>query len=67
MTNYEKLFQSQIQYPQFTKAYRETRLERILNDFWESLKEKISQNEPKEVLLNTITSMQEQIGSSHLR
>ena len=67
MTNYGKLFQSQMQDPQFAKAYRETRLERILNDFGESLKEKISQNEPKEGLLNTITSMQEQIGSSHLR
>ncbi len=67
MTNYGKLFQSQMKDPQFAKAYRETRLERILNDFGESLKEKISQNEPKEGLLNTITSMQEQIGSSHLR
>jgi len=43
------------------------KLERILNDILESLKEKISQNEPKEVLLNIITSMQEQIGSSHIK
>jgi hypothetical protein len=67
MTNYEKLFQSQMQDPQFAKVYREARLERILNDFLENLKEKISQNAPKEVLLNTITSMQKQIGSSHIR
>ncbi len=66
MTNYEKLFQSQMQDPQFAKAYREARLERLLNDSLESLKEKISQNEPKEVLLNSITSMQEQIGLSHI-
>ena len=42
-----KLFQSQMQDPQFAKAYREARLERILNDFLENLKEKISQNAPK--------------------
>ncbi|MCH6558790.1 hypothetical protein IH799_00395 [candidate division KSB1 bacterium] len=56
-----------MQDPQFAKAYREARLERILNDFLENLKEKISQNAPKEVLLNTITSMQKQIGWSHIR
>ena len=47
MTNYEKLFQSQMQDPQFAKAYREARLERILNDFLENLKEKISQMHQK--------------------
>ena len=38
MTNYEKLFQRQMQDPQFAKTYREARLEKILTDFGESLK-----------------------------
>ncbi len=48
MTNYEKLFQEQMKDPEFAKAYRETRLERMLNEFLENLKDKISKNEPKE-------------------
>ena len=64
MTNYEKLFQEQMKDPEFAKAYRETRLERMLNEFLENLKDKISKNEPKEDLLNTINSMQRQLGSS---
>ena len=63
MTNYERLFQEQMKDPQFAKAYREARLERILNEFLEDLKEKISKNEGKDVLLKTIDSMQRQIGS----
>jgi len=63
MTNYEKLFQEQMKDPQFAKAYHEARLERMLIEFFENLKEKISKNEPKEVLLSTIDSMQKQIGS----
>jgi hypothetical protein len=61
MTNYEKLFQERMKDPQFAKAYNEARIERMINDFWENLKEKISNNEPKEVLLETIDSMQRQI------
>ena len=61
MTNYEKLLQDQMQDPQFAKAYHRARLERLLIEFLENLKEKISQNEPKESLLRTIDSMQEQI------
>lgn len=63
MTNYERLFQEQMKDPQFAKAYREARLERLLNEFLEDLKDKISKNERKEVLLKTISSMQRQIGS----
>jgi hypothetical protein len=63
MTNYEKLFQEQMKDAQFAKAYHEARLERLLNEFLENLKEKISNNEPKEALLKTINSMQRQIGS----
>ena len=63
MTNYERLFQEQMKDHQFAKAYREARLERMLNEFLEDLKEKISKNEGKDVLLKTIDSMQRQIGS----
>ncbi len=63
MTNYDKLFQQQMKDPEFVKAYREARLERMLNEFLENLKERISKDEPKEVLLNTINSMQRQLGS----
>lgn len=57
MTNYENLFQEQMKNPEFAKAYREARLQRMLNEFLENLKEKISKDEPKEVLLNTINSI----------
>lgn len=61
MTNYEKLFQEQMKDPEFAKAYYEARLERMLNELFENLKEKISNNEPKEILLKTINSMQRQL------
>ena len=60
MTNYEKLFQEQMKEPQFAKAYYDERLDRILKELFEDLKEKISKNEPKEVLLKTIDSIQQQ-------
>ena len=63
MTNYEKLFDEQMKDPEFAKAYREARLDRMLNEFLESLKDKISKNEPKENLLNTINLMQRQLSS----
>jgi len=63
MTNYEKLFQDQMKDPQFAKVYLDARLERLVMEFLENLKEKISQNEPKEALLSTIDSMQERIYS----
>ena len=62
MTNYEKLFQKQMKDPYFVKVYNEAKLERMLNEFFENLKEKISMNESKDVLLRTINSMQRQIG-----
>ncbi len=61
MTNYEKLFQEQMQDPEFAKAYYESRLERIFNDLLENLKEKIASDTPKEVLLKTIDNMQHQL------
>jgi hypothetical protein len=63
MTNYDKLFQAQMKEPQFAKAYQEARLERMLSDFLDNLKEQISRNERKDVLLKTINSMQRQLGS----
>lgn len=63
MTNYEKLFQEQIAHPEFAKAYREARLERVLSEFLEMLKEQIDKDEPKEVLLKTIHSMQRRINA----
>lgn len=61
MTNYEKLFQEQMKNPKFAKAYQEAKLERKLEEMLEDLKEKISKNESKEVLLETIESLQKQI------
>ncbi len=46
MTNYEKLFQAQMQDPQFVKAYYHARVERIVDEMLESLKYKIARNEP---------------------
>ncbi len=66
MDNYERLFREQMQDPEFAKAYREARLERLLNEFLDNLKDKISNDEPKEALLKTISSMQEQLVSSEM-
>lgn len=65
MTNYEKLFQEQMKDPEFARSYRETRLERLLNEFLENLKVKIDRNESKQDLLDTINSMQRQLSSLH--
>ncbi len=61
MTNYEKLFQAQMQDPQFVKAYYEARVERIVAEMLDTLKDKISNNEPKETLIRVIDSFQQQI------
>ena len=61
MTNYEILFQEQMKEPQFAKAYYEAKLERMLKELFDNLKEKISNDEPKEVLLKTIDSMRKQL------
>ena len=61
MTNYEQLFQDQMQDPQFTKAYYETRVERIVNNMLETLKDKIVRNEPRENVIRLINSFQQQI------
>ncbi|MBW1704774.1 MAG: hypothetical protein JRJ86_06360 [Deltaproteobacteria bacterium] len=61
MTNYEQLFQAQMQDPQFVNAYYEARIERIVDEMLEILKEKIAHNEPKENLIRAIDSFQQQI------
>ena len=61
MTNYEKLFQKQMKNPEFAKAYHEAKLERKLENMLYDLKEKISKDEPKKVLLKTIETLQKQI------
>jgi len=61
MTNYERLFQEQMKNPEFAKAYYEAKIERKLDEMLENLKEKISKNEPKEILLETINSFQKQL------
>lgn len=60
MTNYEKLFQDQMKDQQFAKFYAEARVERMMNEVLDDLKKKISDNEPREVLLETIDSIQRQ-------
>ena len=61
MANYEKLFREQMKNPEFAKAYHEAKLERKLDEMLNDLKEKISKNEPKEVLLRSIDSIQQQV------
>ncbi len=61
MTNYEKLFREQMKNPEFAKAYHEAKLERRLDEKLEELKEKITSNASKKVLLETINSIQHQI------
>lgn len=61
MTNYEQLFKKQMENPELAKAFHEARLERVMNNMLESLKEQIVQNTPKEVLLQTIDSFREQL------
>ncbi len=61
MTNYDKLFQEQMHNPEFAEFYAEARLERRIDEMLEILKQKISDNEPKEVLLKTVASIQQQI------
>ncbi len=63
MTNYEKIFNEQMKDPQFEKAYYEARLDRIMTALLENLKEQISRDEPKEVLLETINSMQKRLNT----
>jgi hypothetical protein len=61
MTNYDQLFHEHMQDPQFAKAYYEARLERIISEMLETLKEQITRNEPKERLIQTIDSLQQQL------
>ena len=61
MTNYEHLFQTQMQDPQFVRAYYDARVERIVDEMLETLKDKIVHNESKEGLIRVIDSLQQQI------
>jgi len=61
MTNYQELFKIQMNDPEFAKAYNEARLERVISEMLEALKEKIVHNEPKENLLYMIDSIQHTI------
>ena len=61
MTNYEILFQEQMNNPEFAKAYYEARIERQIDEILQDLKEKISRDEPKEVLIETIETFQKQL------
>ena len=61
MTNYEQLFQQQMNDPQFVQAYYDARLEYVFDDMLTTLKEKIFHDEPKENLLTMIDSIQQQI------
>ena len=61
MTNYGQFFQAQMQNPQFVKAYYEARVERIVDEMLDTLKDKIVRNEPKESLIRVIDLFQQQI------
>ena len=61
MTNYEILFQEQLNNPEFAKAYYEARIERQIDEILQDLKEKISRDEPKELLIRTIEKFQKRL------
>ncbi len=61
MKNYEKLFREQMQNPEFAKAYHEAKSEKKLDEMLDDLKEKIDKDAPKNLLLETINSIQHQI------
>ena len=61
MTNYDQLFQQQMNDPQFAQAYYEARIGRLLDDMLMTLKEKIVHDEPKENVLKIIDAIQQQI------
>ena len=61
MTNYEQLLQTQMQDPQFVKAYYEARVKRLVDELLDTLKDKINQDEPKESLIRAIESFQQEI------
>ncbi len=61
MTNYEILFQEQMNNPEFVKAYYEARIERQIDEILQDLKEKICRDEPKELLIRTIEKFQKQL------
>ncbi len=64
MTNSDQLFQSQMQDPQFVKAYYGARIERLVDEMLDTLKDKIIHNEPKENLIQMIESFQQEIHPS---
>ena len=61
MTNYEILFKEQMSNPEFAKAYYGARIERQIDEMLQDLKEKISRDEPKEVLIETIRTFQKRL------
>lgn len=61
MANYERLFQDQMQDPRFARAYFDARLERILQEMLDTLKEKILHDKPKEELVQMTDSIQQRI------
>ena len=56
MSNYQKLFQAQMQDSQFVKAYYEAQVERVVDEMLNTLKDKIYHNESKESLIGVIDS-----------
>ena len=61
MTNYEHLFQHYMDDSQFAQAYSDARLERVFDEMLNTLKEKISDDAPKDVVLKEIDAMQQQL------
>ena len=63
MTNFERLFQEQMNDPEFAKAYHESQLERIFCEFLENMKEQISSGASAESLVHSIDDIQNQLVS----
>lgn len=63
MTNYDRLFESQMQDPQFVKAYYHARVDRVIDEVLEGLKYRIAREESRESLIEAIGSLQQKIHS----
>lgn len=64
MSNYEELFSNQMRDPEFAKAYYEARIERIVTEIFDIIKDEILHDEPKDKLLLMLDKLQANIHDS---
>ncbi len=64
MSNYDELFFNQMRDPEFAKAYYEARIERVVTELLDIIKDKIQHDEPKDNLLLMLDKLQENVHDS---